>query len=466
MTKYQTVADSLKSEIESGLYKESEKIPSLREIQELKNCSLTTAKEAYRILENEGFIEVKPQSGYYVRKNIENKITGPQNEFHDHISADDRIQSIMRDVMNPDLIPLGAAIPGNEFLPLGKFITSYKTALLYKDMHTYGDLQGFPPLREKIAERSRRYSHNISSDQVLITTGCTEALSLSLQSCVSPGDTVLVPSPTYVGIFQILEALKLKAIEVPYRDEVGLDGEEVEKLCKKHRPNAVIIAPNFNNPNGVMLDESSKLELAKIFYEYNVAVVEDDIYGDLPHVGPRPRPLISYFPNSKSNPPLFVCSSFSKTISPGIRIGWVSSKNEIRNVTKLARAYKISHNQLSQISAYEFLRKYPYERHLTFLRKSFHSNIQLALKTLENASEGKMKIQKPDGGFVLWIKSPLDGQKVLQEAKKRKITIAPGVLFGLSHHWKKYFRINVGLKWNSDLENALIGLGEIVSKSS
>ncbi|BDA78475.1 GntR family transcriptional regulator [Leptospira kobayashii] len=462
MTKYENLAKSLKNEIQSGLYKESERIPSLREIQDLKDCSLTTAREAYRILEEEGLIEVKPQSGYFVRRNIEEKISGPQNRIFETVSADDRIQMIMRDVMNPKLLPFGAAIPEDKFLPLPQLIAGFKTALLYKDMHKYGDLEGFAGLREKIARMSGRNGFQLSMENILITNGCTESLSISLQSCTNPGDTVLVPSPTYVGIFQIVETLKLKLIEIPYRKEIGLDISEIKRLCKRHRPKAIIITANFNNPNGVLLNDNTKQELANILQSEKIALVEDDMYGDLHWGKTRPRPLISYMNFSKSTPPSFLCSSFSKTIAPGIRIGWIGSKNSLKTVSKIARAFKISHNLPTQIAVFEYLKKQSYDRHLISLRKSFANHFQLWSKTLQTASDGNLEIDIPEGGFVLWAKTNSNTQKLLIETQKKGVIFAPGVIFGVSDQWKNFFRLNLALVWRKEVEEALFDLGKMM----
>ncbi|TGN13434.1 PLP-dependent aminotransferase family protein [Leptospira ilyithenensis] len=461
MTKYENLAKSLKNDIQSGLYKESERIPSLREIQDLKDCSLTTAREAYRILEEEGLIEAKPQSGYFVRRNIEEKISGLQNRIFETVSADDRIQMIMRDVMNPKLLPFGAAIPEDKFLPLSQLIGGFKTALLYKDMHKYGDLEGFAALREKIARMSGRNGFQLSMENILITNGCTESLSISLQSCTNPGDTILLPSPTYVGIFQIVETLKLKLIEIPYRKEVGLDISETKRLCTRYRPKAIIITANFNNPNGVLLSDNTKQELANILQSEKIALIEDDMYGDLYWGKTRPRPLISYMSFSKAGPPAFLCSSFSKTIAPGIRIGWIGSRNSLKTVSKIARAFKISHNLPTQIAVFEYLKKHSYDRHLNSLRKTFASNFQIWKKILQEASNGSLEIDNPEGGFVLWGKAKSDTQKLLIETQKKGIIFAPGILFGVSDQWKIFFRLNLALVWRKEVERALEDLGKI-----
>ncbi|WP_411822323.1 PLP-dependent aminotransferase family protein [Leptospira sp. 'Mane'] len=460
MTKYQNLALTLKNEIQSGLYHESERIPSLREIQNMKDCSLTTAKEAYRILEEEGLIEAKPQSGYFVRKNIRETLAGPRNHLFETVSKDDRIQTIMRDVMNPKLLPFGAAIPEDSFLPLSQLISGFKTALLYKDMHKYGDLEGFAGLREKIAQITSRNGFPLSMENILITNGCTESLSLSLQSCTNPGDTILVPSPTYVGIFQIVETLKLKLIEIPYRKEIGLDISEIKRLCRKHKPKAIIITANFNNPNGVLLNETTKQELADIFQSEKISLIEDDMYGDLHWGKTRPRPLISYMSFSKSSPPSFICSSFSKTIAPGIRIGWIGSKNSLKTVSKIARAYKISHNLPTQIAVFEYLKKHSYEKHLNSLRRTFASNFLLWSDALQTASEGNLEIDVPKGGLVLWAKTNTDTQKLLSETKKKGIIFAPGILFGVSGQWKDCLRLNLALVWRKEVEKTLSDLGK------
>ncbi|MBM9592825.1 PLP-dependent aminotransferase family protein [Leptospira sp. 201903075] len=461
MTKYKRLAEDIKTEIQSGYYSEKERIPSLREIQNLKSCSLTTAKEAYRILEEEGYIFVVPKSGYFVHPNISSVISGPQNEFYHAVEADDRIQQIMRTVMDPKLISFGAAIPSDFYLPLGGLVGSFKKALKHKEIFSYGDLQGNLGLREWISKRTSIQGYRVNGEEIQITSGCTEAITFSLLSTTEPGDTVIVPSPIYVGLFQILETLKLKVVEIPYRKDEGISSDEYEKLVKRHKPKVFLFSANFNNPNGVLMSESSKQSLAKISHRYGIHLVEDDIYGDLYFSGTRPKALVSYFPYDQKGPKSFLCSSFSKTIAPGIRLGWVSSKNGIRNLSKRTRAYKISENNPTQVAVHEFLKLQTYERHLKFLRTEYKKLTEEYTKLLSFYSEGILEIQKPDGGFVLWIKSPLDGDRLLQESKKIGMAIAPGSLFGLSKHWDSHFRLNVSVGFSPKIKEKLIQFSKL-----
>ncbi|XDD47843.1 PLP-dependent aminotransferase family protein [Leptospira sp. WS39.C2] len=455
-TKYEQLALDLRNEIESGFYSENEKIPSLREIQELKSCSLTTAKEAYRILEEEGFIYVRNKTGYYVQKNINSVIFGPQNEFYESVEADDRIQQIMNTVMDPKLISFGAAIPSESYLPIRELNSSFKKALLHRDIFTYGDLQGNQQLREWLAKRTSLYSYRVTFNQIQITSGCTEAITYSLLAVTEPGDTVIVPSPIYVGLFQILETLKLKVVEIPYRIGEGINTTEFEKLIKRHKPKVFLFAANFNNPNGILFTDGTKQELASLCYQNGIHLIEDDIYGDLYFHGERPKPLVSFFPQTSHGPKTFLCSSFSKTLSPGLRLGWVATKTGIQSISKITRAFKISENHPTQVAIVEFLKRQTYERHLKFLRSEYKKLSEDTIRLLINHSDGNLKITKPDGGFVLWIESALDGDKLLLEAKKMGMAIAPGSLFGLSKHWNHFFRLNVSVGQSPKIREKLI----------
>lgn len=455
-TKYEQLASDLKKEIQFGYYSENEKIPSLREIQTLKSCSLTTAKEAYRILEEEGYIYVLNKSGYYVQKNISSVILGPQNEFYESVEADDRIQQIMNTVMDPKLISFGAAIPALRYLPIAELHSAYKKALLYKDGFSYGDLQGNPHLREWLSKRTSMQGYRVSSKQIQITAGCTEAITYSLFSVTEPGDTVIVPSPIYVGLFQILETLRLKVVEIPYRESEGISSHEFEKLIKRHKPKVFLFSANFNNPNGILFRDETKQILAELCDRYGIHLIEDDIYGDLFFTGTRPKPLVSYFSQTLNGPKTFLCSSFSKTLSPGLRMGWVATKTGIQSVSKIARAFKISENHPTQLSVLEYLKRQTYERHLKSLRKEYQNLSHEYIELLTKESDGNLKITKPDGGFVIWIESKLDGDKLLLEAKKLGMAIAPGSLFGLSKHWNHFFRMNVSVGRSPKIREKLI----------
>lgn len=462
-TKYTQLANTIRNEIRMGVYTEGQKIPSLRMIQALKSCSLTTAKEAYRILFEEGLVEIREKSGYYVRKNLSLSKFYLKNEIYDDYKADDRIQKIVKDMMNPDLIQLGSAILNESYLPIKQILMSFKNTLRREYIFNYGDLLGVAELRKKISHLLIKNDLNISEKNIQITNGCTAALSYALLDLCEKGDAVIVPSPTYMGAYQILETLNLKVIELPYRTKGEIDLFELISICKKFRPKAMLVSSNFNNPTGTSLTENQKIEISEILIQFKVSLIEDDIYGDLYFENRRPRPMLYYYDlkkkevgqAKKNECKSYYASSFSKQLSPGLRIGYLASQTSISSVEKISRAINLSLNLVNQWTVYDYLVRHSFEKYLHKLRLKLQTNVKKFESFLELSNKVSTGYQSPKGGFVLWIPTRRDSNKVFEEARKYGIAIAPGRLFGISDQWKYFVRINAGLPWGNKLEKKL-----------
>lgn len=466
ITKYSKIANSLIRRIESGEFPPGSKLPSLRKICLFEECNLSTAVEAFGILQERGLISGRERSGYFVL---------PRPEFYPKYklqkpvrvpnpSVPEEVSSLMSELADPGFIPFGAAVPDPQFLPYSSLQKAYKKSLKDSQVYKYSDAAGILELRKKIAIRSSGKERRIRPEEVFITLGCSEAAFLALSLSTKPGDKVAVESPLHFVLYQILSDLKLKAIEIPTDPVTGLDLQSYISVIKKESPKFLITIPTFSNPNGSLMPLGSKKELLKISSEYGVKILEDDIYGDLQHNGGiRPSSLLSL----DTEGIVTQVSSLSKSVNPGLRIGWmISDPTKVENVRRLRLAEAISLPAIPQLAASYFMGSLAHERHLReFRRKLGGLVLSYADSFLEYFPKGT-KVAIPQGGFLLWIELPKgkDSRVLRFQAAKKKISLVPGNLFSLSGKYVNNFRINAGVLMGPKVISAIQTLGKIAKE--
>jgi DNA-binding transcriptional MocR family regulator len=364
----------------------------------------------------------------------------------------------------PEVIPFGAAYPGAENLPVKKL--SLIMASLARTSGARGLNYDMPPgceqLRRQIARRSLDWGSNLSPDDIITTCGGTEALALCLRAVTRPGDVVAVESPTYFGMLQQIEELGLKALEIPMHPRTGMHLNALERLVRSRRIAACVAVPNFNNPLGSLMPEENKQRLLEILARRDVPLIEDDINGDLAHRGRRPHVAQSYDKTGL----VLLCGSFSKTLAPGYRVGWVAPGRFYERVKSLKLASTLATSSLPQLAIAEFLANGGYDHHLRSLRRNFATQIQRMSDAIVESFPEEIKLTRPDGGFVLWIELPkkMSALRLHERALANNISIAPGPMFSATQSFQNFIRINCGHPWTKGMEQAVAILGGLVKR--
>ena len=364
----------------------------------------------------------------------------------------------------PDVVPFGAAYPGAENLPVKKL--SLIMASVARTAGARGINYDMPPgserLRQQIARRSLDWGSALSPGEIITTCGGTEALALCLRAVTRPGDIVAVESPTYFGVLQQIEGLGLKALEIPMHPRTGMNLDALEQAVKKRRIAACLAVPNFNNPLGSLMPDENKQRLLEILTRRDVPLIEDDINGDLSHLGQRPRVVQSYDRTGR----VLLCGSFSKTLAPGYRVGWVAPGRFYEKVKSLKLASTLATSSLPQFAIAEFVANGGYDHHLRSLRRNFAAQIQQTSDAVVQSFPAGIKLTRPNGGFVLWIELPknVSALKLHQLALAAKISIAPGPMFSATQNFQNFIRINCGHPWTNRLEYAVKILGDLVKR--
>ncbi len=463
---YEQIADRIARLIRKGTYRTGERIPSVRTLSRQMDVSISTIVKAYFHLENQGLIEARPQSGYYVRHQLSRVLPEPEviqaAPTPTHVSVGELVMMVMGDMRNPDLVPLGVATPNPENLPadkLNRILSTVARRNKYQSI-SYEFPPGSERLRVQLAQRAMKVGCSLTPDQIVITSGCLEAVMLSLRAVCRPGDTIAIETPIFYNLLQVIEMLDLKALEIPTHPITGISLSALSYALEHNPVHACLVIPNFNNPFGSRMPEENKQELVKLLSARNIPLIENDVYGDLGFMNERPSVAKRY--DTKGL--VIHCSSFSKTLAPGYRVGWVVAGQFQERIERLKAVSNIASATLPQMAIAEFLANGGYDQYLRKIRGVYGRQTSLMAKAVERYFPKGTKVNTPSGGFVLWVEMPegVDSIQLYEECLRCGITIAPGKIFSASGKYGNYIRLNAAY-WSKRIEQAVATVGGLAN---
>lgn len=461
---YEQIASKISSMIETGTLQPGDQVPSVRQLSTTQGVSISTVMHAYRILEDRGLIEARPQSGFYVRAVERTPITTPSitipPKYCCVVDTADQVMRLVTALSDPDLVPLGAALPDPALMPterLGTHLARVARDAAHQTP-TYDPL-GYRPLRRLFAQRGLLSGCAFDDADVVITNGCMEALSLSLQAVTEPGDTVAIESPSYFGVLLLLEKLGLKALELPTSPQTGVCLDGVREALQREDVSALLLIPNYSNPTGSLMPEANKQALYDLLVAHDLPLIEDDIYGDLYFGDARPKPIKAFDRDGR----VLYCTSFSKTIAPGYRVGFVTAGRYAHVVATLKTAHTASTASPMQRAVADYIEQGGYEKHLRDLRRHYRDNLTCMRQAVAGAFPDGTRVTDPQGGFLLWVELPhgTDATCLSDRAYDCGISVAPGTLFAPSATYDHCLRLNGGQVWSARTEDAIATLGAL-----
>lgn len=466
--KYIDVAERIERLIEKGVMKVGDKLLSVRALSKEQGISLSTAFQSYYYLESKGLIEARPQSGYYVKYSPVHILDLPKccepPEDAVPVSVDEMIHSVYHDLNNDKLIHFSLGVPSIELLPAAKLNKAVMQAIRESKTSCMGyeHIQGNVALRRQIARQAFNWGGTPGEDDIVVTAGCVEALALCIKAVTKPGDTVAIESPTYFAIFQVMESHGLKVVEIPTDPVTGMDVNYLERVIPKFNIKACLVVSNFNNPLGSCMPDEKKKHLVEMLAKQNIPLIEDDIYGEMYFGKTRPKTCKSFDKKGL----VLHCSSFSKSLAPGHRIGWTIPGKFKDQVIKLKRMHTVATNTLSQAAIALFLSNGRYELHLRHLRKALHTQSLRYVQAICEYFPEDTCMTRPQGGFVLWVEmnKRVDAYKLHKRALKHNIGIAPGPIFSSQARFENCFRLSYGEPWSARIEEGIATLGKLVKE--
>lgn len=466
---YRQVVDLISDNIESGALMPGDRLPSLRRMSHRIGVSIPTVRQAYVELERQRRVQSRPQSGFYVRGLPSNELVRPSPAFRRSARP---IPVIGRSLMDrvydglytPGVVPFGIANPC-MVKPAAKALHRTMKRIMARAQErslAYAPTLGEAGLRRQIAYRYLdTVGGKIDPDNICITNGGQEALLLALQAVAGKGDVIAVESPTYHGLLELIDSLGMLAIEVETCPEEGISLSALRKTLEAHPVKACMFATTLSNPLGVSMPEEMRQELVEMLEAHGVVLIEDDVYGDLLFDGHRPKPAEFY---SRSGNVL-TCGSFSKTIAPGYRIGWLIAGQYIDQIVQLKRSFSCSSGLLQQLTLSEFLATGDYDRYLKTLRPELQCNAERMSAMVAQYFPRKTRTSKPVGGCVLWLELPekVDSEMLFDLAIEAGISIAPGLIFSPCNRYRNFIRLSFGHPWSRQIEEGIEWLGRKVA---
>jgi DNA-binding transcriptional MocR family regulator len=462
---YQRLAGELATAIRGGIYRAGERLPSLRRYCREQGVSLSTALQVYRSLEAALLIESRPKSGYFVCTRSEDETREPATSRPSmkpgSITSAQMAIDILEEARRPELINLGAAVPAAEHLPLKAF-SRIMSGLLRRSPELLGRYErpaGNELLRQRLLRRWRAAGCGCEDEEIIITNGCQEALTLSLRAVAKPGDVIAIESPTFYGILQTIESLGMKALEIPTHPRDGVDLDALQQALDRKLVRACLFIPSFNNPLGSCMPLENRKRLAEMVAKADVPLIEDDIYGDLSFQQPR-LPPVKFFDHSGN---VLLCSSFSKTLVPGYRIGYVLAGNWAEQLRHLKLLGNIATAGVPQVALAEYLQRGGYDRLVRQAAQTYRwRSEQIRTLVLKYFPPGTL-VTRPQGGFVLWVEMPaqIDCVELHDLALLAGISVTPGVIFSPSGDYRHHIRISCGQLAVEQAEPAIRRVGEI-----
>lgn len=469
---YLELAHTLRQAIESGRYRCGDRLPSVRQTALSHGVSVSTVMRAFRHLESQGLVEARPKSGMYVadwkaRAAARTVATAspmatvaPPVEYDKLVSLQHRMGELYSLTSQPLQLGLHLASAAPTWYPCEALAKSGQRVLRSDPLSlgAYPTGTGLPAFKDALRAWLASAGVDVTPSELLITHGSTEALNLALRAVARPGDAVIVESPVYFGLLQMMEHLGLRVIEVPCVPGVGLSLEALE-YALEHQPGvrAVVAMPNFQNPLGCTMSEKHKRRLLRLVEQHDIALIEDDVFGDLSPTPERPQPVKAWDRQGR----VIYCGSCSKSVAPGLRLGWVVGGRYQRQIESIKLSSSLVTPLLEQAILAGYLQSGALPSHLRQLRERLRVNVPLACQSVRASFPAGTEIVSTAGGWWLWIALPdkVDSLALLRLSVAQGIAFTPGAMFSCGAKYGHCLRVNIARPWGREMESGLQTLG-------
>nr|WP_155462536.1 PLP-dependent aminotransferase family protein [Duganella radicis] len=461
---YETLAAGIAGQIAQGVIREGEKIPSVRQTSQHHNLSVSTVIRAFLLLESQGLIESRPQSGYFVRRRPAAHATtiapaAPADMARgDNLDTSEFVLTTLRSI-NQGSVPLGSPYPDPAMFPWAK-LNQYANSLARRvaQMGITADLPpGNPELIRQIARRHLENGLPVDANEIIVTTGATEALNLCLQAVAAPGATIAVESPTYYALLQAIERMNMRVLEIATDPVEGIQLDALERAIVEQGVAACIVMPNFQNPLGFQMSDERKRAMVEMLTRHEVPVIENDVYHELYYGDVHPTSLKNYDTRGL----VLHCNSFSKTLSPANRIGWALPGRYKAQVEKLKFLNTLNTPALPQLAIAEYLKNDGYDYHLRKVRKAYTQQASIMASAVRRFFPAGTGVSTPAGGYLLWVTLPPEVRalELYARAQERGISVGAGNIFATGDAFQHCIRLNYSYPWTAEVEGAVRTLG-------
>ncbi|HXG65837.1 MAG TPA: PLP-dependent aminotransferase family protein [Blastocatellia bacterium] len=374
------------------------------------------------------------------------------------------VREILRVTEKPEIISFAGGLPAPELFPVEALARAHAEVFASAGAAAmqYSTTEGWGPLREWIASRLRQKGIDADPDRVLITSGSQQGIHLAAQVFLDPGDVVVVENPCYLAALQVFNGCEASFITVDSDDE-GMRVDQLENVLRQSRPKLIYVVPNFHNPKGTTLSLARRERLVDLAHRYGVPILEDDPYGELRYQGEHLPPLAALDKNGM----VIYLSTFSKTLSPGMRIGWLHASREVRRaIITVKQSADLHTSTIQQRAAARLLESFEYDGHVARICKLYGERCRQMLKSLEKHFPEETHWTRPEGGMFLWVELPegIQGEELLEDALKERVAFVPGTSFFAENGPRNFIRLNFSNSKPAVIEEGIRRIGEAMQR--
>lgn len=450
--KFEAFTSYIEKNIRDGIYKPGHKLPSVRTLKEQYQTSISTIQNGYEYLVILGLVESIPKSGYYVRNwQSKHEVTtkAPSHPVVRDAIFKHHLGHITTLKAERKFSEFNVTAPGDLLIPQKLLLRTMQQVIREQGagLLRYYPTNGLATLKENIVKRAATHQTILDPDTLVITDGALQALYIALVSVCNPGDVVAIESPCIFSALEVIRMLNLKVIEVPVAPRTGFDVDFLRKACLKNTIKAIVVTPNFHNPTGLLLSDTQKQALLAVAQQYNIAIIENDIFGDLYFHNHRPRTIKSFDDSGL----VLTYTSYAKTLAPGIRLGWLAAGKFMQRAEQIKFSLGSTVSPIYQETVSRLLSGGSYDRHLRAFRMLLAKNAYFTLNLLSAHFPQKTAISMPSGGYNIWVGMPkeTDMSKFYAQCDKIGVRFTPGYTFSFTDIFSNYFRVVFADKFSS-----------------
>jgi DNA-binding transcriptional MocR family regulator len=461
---YAQIAQQLARLIDAKVFRPGKKLPSVRDIALSHGVSAATAVQALRWLEERHLVFAKPRAGYFVSSNTRAPALPSVSNPSKHSLVVDRRSRVeaLAALNDEPIVSFGGACPKDPHFFDEERI---RTALLQSarkhrmSLVEYTDLQGTPELCSAAAQRALHLGCQLSADDIVITASCIHAVGLCLRAVAAPGDVVAIESPTHFGFLDLLESLNLRALEIPTHPKEGVSLDALRLALDTQPVKAVLSVPTLSNPLGAVMSNLNKRRLVQMLAEQGIPLIEDVVFNDLLASDERRRAAKSY--DAHGN--VMICGSFSKTLTPGIRLGWMEAGRWKDSVKRLKRIQGVPTNHVLECALADLVTQPGYEARMRKFSEFLQNRLEEARTLIAQSFPKGTRISAPPTGLTLWLELPEDinTTQLFEKCRQEGIILGPGSLFTAGHRFNHCLRLSFAGLWGEKEKGALLRIGEL-----
>jgi DNA-binding transcriptional MocR family regulator len=462
--RYEEIAAVIEGDIRAGRYRPGHKLPSVRALKEKYRSSTSTVQKVYEELIIQGLAVNVPKSGYYVSRTANEVTSGAAGEGLPPVRDAQFVQHLAEitssGLSHHALAEFNVAAPGDLLLPQKLILRTMQQVIREQGagLLRYYPSNGAPALREHIVKRAAGYNTPLRADELIITDGALQALYISLASVCKAGDLIAVESPCVFSVLETARTLQLQVVEIPIDPTSGLDIDHFKRISAGMAVKAIVVTPNFQNPTGTLLTDPQKKYLLEIAQARDIAVIENDIYGDLYFSGSRPNTIRSFDESGL----VFTYASYSKTLAAGIRLGWLSPGRYFQKAEQIKFSLGSTVSPIYQETVSKLLTATTYERHIRAFRAKLARQASHTISLLKAHFPAGMQLSVPAGGYHLWAALPDNvNMKAFYAACSRiGVRFTPGHIFSNAGAYRQCFRLVFADQYTREKERAIRLAGE------